>query len=138
MDRITRDQLNMRIAEMVSERGTCQRGKVGCIITRDGRIVSSGYNGPIGLKHCEELKCDLDKPCQQANHAEMNAIVFAIENKISLDGTKLYCTCAPCYECSEYIRASGIKKVIYREDYRNSDGIINLINHMIEVVQYAD
>lgn len=127
IERITRDELNLQICYLISLRGTCQRGRVGALITNDGRMISSGYNGSIEKKHCEDLKCDLTRTCTNAVHAEGNAIAFAAKEGIPLKGATLYCTTAPCPACAKLIIQAGIIEVVYRETYRLSDGVDLLI-----------
>jgi dCMP deaminase len=116
--RPTRDQLNMHIALLQAERGKCLRGKCGCVIAHDGRIITTGYNGSVvhGL-HCLDLHCSLETNCEHSAHAEENAIAFAAKQGISLQGSTLYVTTAPCYECARLIIQSGIKEVIFYEPY---------------------
>lgn len=118
MERITRDEQYMRISDVIALRGSCQRKQVGCVIVREGRIVSTGYNGPLENEHCQ-FYCDVNKPCELAIHAEANAIYFSAAHGISLDGCTLYCNFSPCEKCTEAIIQSGIKRVIFREHYRD-------------------
>lgn len=120
------------IAKQLSVRATCGRKSVGCLITRGKVIISSGVNGPRTFK-CEELGCDLSKPCNYSIHAEANAIKNAQENNTDLRGTALYCTTAPCIDCAQLIVQAGIAIVNYVEDYRNNQGINLLTKNDIEV-----
>lgn len=133
MDRISRDQLGIRTAELIAERGTCSRLKVGCAIFKDGRNIVSGYNGsPKGQPHC--LHSD-NAPCTEAIHAEANAIYFAAREGISLKDTKIYCTHQPCQKCAEAIIQAGIWKVIYLNVYRDKSGIETLLKANVLVYQ---
>lgn len=124
--------VNIHIADQVAYRGKCKRAKVGCIITQHGRIVSSGFNGPIEAEvTCEMLGCDISQPCEHSVHAEANAIVFAARMGISLQGATLYCTVAPCKECSWMIIQAGIKEVVYRQAFRDEEGIIALLKNKV-------
>lgn len=136
--RIERDELNLRIAGLISLRATCKRGQVGCVITQDGRIIATGYNGSIIKGHCEELHCDLNVKCNQAMHAEANAICFAAKAGISLDGATLYCTTAPCENCARLIAQSGIKEVIYQNNYTDTKGIELLLSLNIKTIHYIN
>lgn len=136
--RITRDVLLMNMALLMSKRSTCQRKAVGAIITRDGRIISTGYNGPRSHEpHCDSNHCDIARSCTRSVHAETNAIRFAQENSISLSGCRIYVTSEPCPGCSERIIESGICSVIYFDTYWNS-GVPSLIAADIQVERFVD
>ena len=117
----------MSIAEMVSTRSTCLRRKVGAVLVKDKRIISTGYNGsPSGLKHCEEVGCLREKlgvPSGERHelcrglHAEQNAIIQAALHGVSTKGSTLYCTHCPCSLCVKMLVNAGVVKVIYREGY---------------------
>ncbi|MCF7860024.1 cytidine/deoxycytidylate deaminase family protein [Patescibacteria group bacterium] len=122
------DEYFMKITEMIGSRGSCDRGRAGCVITRDRRIVATGYVGsPIGLPHCDEVGHELhtvtnvdgsvSKHCIRTTHAEQNAICEAARMGISIDGGTLYCKMTPCYTCAKMIINCGIKKVVCAQDY---------------------
>lgn len=141
-DRITRDDMLMDIARIISERGTCSRLNVGAVISRDGRIIATGYNGaPKGLPHCKHEvyeKTTLltnDTGCQQAEHAERNAIAFAARHGVALDGSEMHCTHAPCLQCARSIINTGIMKLSYAVPYRLTQGVELLQQAGVEVVQ---
>lgn len=121
------DEFFMAMATLTSEQSTCIRRKVGAVIIKDNRVLSTGYNGaPKGLKHCEEVGClrqERNIPSGQHHeicrgaHAEQNAINNAAKHGISIEGSVLYCTTAPCSMCAKSIVNSGITMVIYHEGY---------------------
>ncbi|SMO31812.1 dCMP deaminase [Balnearium lithotrophicum] len=127
MSRPSWDQYFMSIAQMVSTRSTCLRRKVGAVLVKDKRIISTGYNGPpSGLKHPEEVGCLREKlgvPSGERHelcrglHAEQNAIIQAALHGVSTKGSVLYCTHCPCSLCVKMLINAGIVKVIYREGY---------------------
>ncbi len=128
MSRISWDNYFIELMETVSKRATCDRGRSGCIIVRDRRIVSTGYVGsPPGLPHCDDIGhlmkevIDEDgtirKHCVRTIHAEQNAICQAARYGISLEGTTLYCKMEPCRVCAMLIISSGIKKVVAKKKY---------------------
>jgi dCMP deaminase len=120
--RIGRDGLFMGVAELFAKRSTCLRAKVGAVAVRDNRIVATGYNGaPQGFPHCTEHTCNPDNPCEETIHAEANLIAFSARAGISLEGTTLYCTHAPCKNCSRLILQSGIAEIVYKNPYRASN-----------------
>lgn len=122
--RPSRDQICMEVANVFAKRGTCLRAQVGAAIARDGRILSTGYNGPpSGLDHCE-LSC-FDRHssgCGIAVHAECNAIAYAARHGIAIDGGTLYSTHLPCLGCAQLIINSGIVRIVYLHDYRDHSG----------------
>lgn len=122
--RITRDEMLMQVAFIVSQRSTCNRLQVGAVIAQDGRIVSTGYAGvPSRLPHCSPETCNPLNPCTQTVHAEAGAITYAARSGIRLEGAVLYCTHSPCSSCSRLIINCGIIKVFYQIPYRVTEGI---------------
>jgi len=117
----------IQIAQLVATRSTCLRRKVGAILVKDKRILSTGYNGaPRKLAHCAEVGCLRDKlkiPAGERQeicrglHAEQNAIIQAALYGISIKGAVLYCTHQPCITCAKMIINAGIKKVIFQGKY---------------------
>lgn len=125
------DEYFMKIVEMVGSRGTCDRFRGGCVITRDKRIIATGYAGsPIGLPHCDDVGHEMhavtnadgtsSRHCIRTIHAEQNAICEAARMGIALNGGTLYCQMTPCYTCAKMIINAGIKKVIAAQDYHAS------------------
>lgn len=117
----------LETAVAFSTRSTCSRLHVGSVIARDGRIISTGYNGaPHGMPHCEHpgpLRAHLETPCEQAVHAEANAICFAAKHGLGVEGAAIYCTHAPCLRCSTMLVNSGIQWVYYINEFRDMAGI---------------
>ena len=143
MKRITRDKLYTEIAMLFSQRSTCKRLQVGCVITKDGRIIASGYNGPPkGFSHSSDndgsCLCDITKPCTKSIHSEANAISFSARNGIKLEGTTMYCTHSPCVKCAELIIQSGVKSVIYIDEFRDIEGVVLLASNGVKVEKYND
>ncbi len=147
------DEYFMSIAELVGSRGTCDRGRSGCVIARDKRILVTGYVGsPVGLPHCDEIGHEIHKVinddgtqsehCVRTAHAEQNAIAQAAKLGVSVDGATLYCHMTPCYTCAKLLINAGIKKIIALKDYhrgRRSKEIfeqsgvkLQLLNHEVE------
>ena len=122
------DEYFMELVEVVGKRATCDRGRSGCLVTRDNYILMSGYVGsPRGLPHCDEVGHELHtvihdnkeetQHCIRTAHAEQNAIASAARFGISLDGGTLYCKMTPCYVCAKMIVNCGIKRVVCQKDY---------------------
>jgi dCMP deaminase len=122
------DEYFLAVKSMVAGRATCDRGKSGCLIVKEKRILTTGYVGsPMGAPHCDDVGHELNdvihpdgtasKHCVRTIHAEMNAILQAARIGIPLEGATLYCKMTPCYTCAKNIINAGIKKVIARYDY---------------------
>ncbi|MBD3255441.1 MAG: cytidine deaminase [Candidatus Lokiarchaeota archaeon] len=124
--RIPKDEYFMQIAELVSQRSTCIRRKVGAVLVKDSHILSTGYNGaPTGFRHCTpELCVRKDLPSGKNPElcrglcAEINCIIQAAIHGTSIEGnTTLYCTTFPCTYCLKSIINAGIKRLLYKEGY---------------------
>lgn len=135
MSRITRTDMLFSMARTVSRRSTCDRLHVGAVLSRDGRVISLGYNGaPAGVAHCEHpLFEPADTGCITAVHAEANAIAFAAKHGVATAGSELHVTNMPCLKCSQLIINAGIVRVSYIHTYRDPSGIILLEEGGVEV-----
>ncbi len=122
------DEYFSEIVKIVGSRGTCDRGRIGCVIVKDKKIIATGYAGaPAGLKHCDEVGHEMNtvvhadnhesRHCIRTTHAEQNAIVQAARFGAAIDGASLYCKSTPCYACAKMIINAGIKRVVCEEDY---------------------
>ena len=111
----------LRMARIWAENSYCKRRQVGALVVKDKMIISDGYNGtPSGFENvCEEN--NVTKP--DVLHAEANAITKLARSSNNSEGSTLYVTASPCIECSKLIIQSGIKRVVYAEKYRLTDGI---------------
>jgi dCMP deaminase len=109
----------MEIARTVATRATCPRARVGAVLTRDRRILTTGYNGaPRGVQHCTDVGCLMvDGHCQRAVHAEANAIVQGALHGVSLEGATAYCTHQPCAGCSKLLISAGVVRIVYADAY---------------------
>lgn len=125
------DEYFMNLAEIVGTRGTCDRGRNGCVITKNKRIMATGYAGsPIGLAHCDEAGHEMhtvthpdghqSRHCIRTTHAEQNAICQAARFGTSLEGATLYAKFTPCYVCAKMTINAGIKRVVCARDYHAS------------------
>lgn len=140
MDRIDRDALLMVVAHAVALRGTCNRKKVGAVISLDGRPLSWGYSGSApGQPHCLDVGCLIgeDGGCIRTQHAEANAISWAARYGIRLEESTLYVTLAPCHSCAKLIVPTGISRVVYHEPYRVKTGLEFLQDASVEVIRYT-
>ena len=139
MDKNKKAALDRRYARMAliwAENSYCERRKVGALVVKNNMIISDGYNGtPTGFENICEDENNVSKP--YVLHAEANAITKLARSSNSSDGATLYVTASPCIECAKLIIQSGIKRVIYTEKYRLTDGIDLLERAGIEV-EYLD
>ena len=124
----------LKMAQEWAKLSYCKRRKVGALIVKDRMIISDGYNGtPSGFENC----------CEDENgntewyvlHAEANAILKLASSTQSAKDATLYITLSPCKECSKLILQSGIKKIVYIDDYSDTEGINFLKNHGIDIMK---
>ena len=118
-DRISWDQYFSKIVKVTSERSPCERLKVGCLLVKENRIISQGYNGFLpNHPHVSIVKNNHE---QATVHAEQNAIADCAKRGVSCSGSTAYITHYPCIICCRILLASGISKVKYLEDYKNDE-----------------
>ena len=118
------DKNFINIAYELASASKCVSKQVGAVIVKNGRILSTGYNGtPAGYTNCcEHWEGNYTKEHHEWSktyeiHAEMNAIIWAAREGISIDGATIYVTLEPCSECSKNLIASGIKRIVYAKEY---------------------
>ena len=127
------DTRYLRMANIWAENSYCKRRQVGALIVKDKMIISDGYNGtPEGFENVCEDEGGNTKP--YVLHAEANAITKVAKSSNRSKGATLYVTTSPCIECSKLIIQAGIKRVIYSEKYRRTDGLELLERAKIELV----
>jgi dCMP deaminase len=125
------DEYFMDLAAEVGKRGTCDRGRSGCVIVKNKRVLTTGYVGsPSRIQHCDDIGHQMKSTthedgrvsnhCVRTTHAEQNAICQAAKNGIPLDGSSLYCKMEPCYICAKMIINAGIVRVIAEKKYHGS------------------
>ena len=126
------DEKYMQMAAVWATNSYCKRRQVGALLVKDRMIISDGYNGtPSGFENVCEDENGVTKP--YVLHAEANAISKVAKSGNSADGATLYVTASPCMECAKLIIQSGIKRVVYRDEYRLTDGIDLLRRAGVEV-----
>ena len=126
------DKAYLRIAKEWGQLSYCNRKKVGAIIVRDKMIISDGYNGtPSGFENCCEDEENNTK--WYVLHAEANAISKVARSTQSCEGATLYITLSPCKDCSKLIHQSGIKRVVYHQEYKDCSGLDFLRKAGVEV-----
>ena len=154
------DERYLAMAKEWSKMSHAKRKKVGCLIVKDEQIISDGYNGtPSGFdNNCEEVfyTCDerdfykdqeweLDrgkekffklKTKPEVLHAESNALMKLARSTNSSEGATIYCTYSPCFDCAKLIVQSGVKRFVYNETYRNTQGLDLLKKAGVEIIKY--
>ena len=131
------DKHYLEMAAIWAKNSYCKRRQVGALLVKDKMIISDGFNGtPAGFENQCEDENDVTKP--YVLHAEANAITKVAKSGNSSEGATLYITTAPCIECAKLIIQSGIKRVVYAEEYRKSEGIELLKRTDITVENFKD
>ena len=126
------DYRYLRMARVWAENSYCKRRRVGALVVKEKMIISDGYNGtPSGFENICEDENGITKP--YVLHAEANAITKLARSGNNSDGSTLYVTASPCIECAKLIIRAGIKRVVYGEKYRLTEGIDLLRRANIEV-----
>ena len=134
------DQTYMRMAKELAKLSYAERKKVGCLVVKDTQIISEGYNGtPKGFDNsCEYVNyVDEQYTKPEVLHAESNAITKLARSTNSSVGATLYCTLAPCFECSKLIIQAGIQKVVYQDMYAKN-GLALLDKAGVNVTQLME
>ena len=128
------DLLYLRMASVWAENSHCKRSQVGCLIVNNRQIISDGYNGtPSGFPNqCED--CD-NNTLPTVLHAEANAITKIAKSTNSAEGSTLYVTLSPCFDCAKLIIQAGIKRIVYSEVYRKTDSFKLFKEAGIEIKQ---
>lgn len=158
MDRPSWDEYFIKIAQLTSERSNCIKRRVGCLVVKDNRILSLGYNGtPVGTENCFSGGCNrcMEQYVNNNNskretndtgigldlcmclHAEENALLFVSKNE--LENSTIYVTLIPCISCVKKIIQCKIKRVIYIYNYRPELDVKSkeiLQNNNIEIIQW--
>ena len=126
------DYRYLRMARVWAENSYCKRRKVGALVVKQKMIISDGYNGtPSGFENICEEENGITK--LYVLHAEANAITKLARSGNNSDGSTLYVTASPCIECAKLIIQAGIKRVVYGEKYRLTEGIDLLKRANIEI-----
>ena len=143
-ERPTVEQYFMDMTHLVKSRGTCPRRKVGALVVKDKRVLTTGYNGaPRNFPHPCDTGCLREElgiprgmmadvcPCL---HAEQNAILQAATTGVSIEGAELYCTTQPCTQCSRMIANCGIRTVVFEEEYPDPMSVGLLVTAGVELL----
>ena len=128
------DKAYLEMAAIWARNSYCKRRQVGALLVKDRMIISDGYNGtPSGFENVCEDESGATKP--YVLHAEANAITKVAKSGNSSEGATLYVTASPCVECAKLIIQAGIRRVVYKDPYRLTDGVDLLSRAGIEVEQ---
>jgi len=160
MTRPSTDHVLMTNAITWSHRSTCTRAQVGCVISRDGRTLATGYNGaPAGMAHCDHTcdcrrmnyerhpnypfrahrpDCRSELPCTNVVHSEANALAFAAKYGVATGGASIHTTRVPCMTCAGLLINAGIIRVVWLEKHRDMTGWARLAEAGLEVVQWGE
>lgn len=145
------NKMFMDIALLTAEQSNCVKYKVGCVVVLNDRVILQGYNGTIkGFINCDEKFKDLDMNLLENRkmhsewsnvfevHAEMNVITYAAKKGIQLNNTTIYITHKPCNNCLKHLISSGVKNIIYLNEYsdNNQQDDIKEIIKLIELCKY--
>lgn len=131
------DKRYLRMAAIWAENSYCERRKVGAILVKDQMIISDGFNGtPAGFENVCEDADGATKP--YVLHAEANAITKVARSNNSSNGSTLYITASPCLECSKLIIQAGIRRVVFNDLYRITDGLDLLRRAGVECVHIPE
>ncbi len=125
------DEYFLGVSREVAKRATCDRGRSGCVIVKDKRILTTGYVGsPVGVEHCDEIghqmhavvnaDGSISQHCIRTTHAEQNALVQAARYGIPIDSATLYVKMEPCYVCAKMIVNAGIRRVVCEKRYHGA------------------
>ena len=119
MERLSCDEYFSKIVSVTAERSPCERLQVGCLLVKETRIISQGYNG--FLPGCPHESIVRDNHEQATLHAEQNALMDCAKRGVSCEGCTAYITHYPCIICTRLLLAGGIKKINYLNDYKNDE-----------------
>jgi len=127
-NRLTWDEYFAKIVSATAERSPCERLQVGCLLVKDNRIISQGYNGFLpGCPHTSIVRNNHE---QATVHAEQNAICDCAKRGVSCQGATAYVTHYPCIICTRLLLASGINQIKYLEDYKNDELVKIFVNQL--------
>ena len=127
-NRLAWDEYFMSVAYLITARSTCHRLQVGCVIVKDNRILSSGYNGFLPkAPHKSFVRNNHE---QATVHAEQNAITDCAARGVMVKGATAYITHYPCINCAKILAASGISKIKFHEDYKNDELVEKILENV--------
>jgi len=135
--RPTWEEYFLKLAMLASERSTCPRMHVGCVLVKDKYVLATGYNGSLpGQPHCDDVGCLIvDNHCVRTNHAEINALIQAANHGVNVKGATAYVTNMPCTNCAKALITAGIVRVVVFSEYHDSLGVKFFQESGVEIVK---
>ena len=128
ISRLNWDDYFMEIAQVTAKRSACERLQVGCVLVKDKRIISQGYNGFLpGCPHQSIIRNNHE---EATVHAEQNAIADCAKRGVSCKGSTAYITHYPCIICTRLLLAAGIESIKYLHDYKNDPLVVVFTNQL--------
>lgn len=124
----------MRTAECYADESKCPRTQVGCALVLATGVVSGGFNGHASGGPNEWEWTENGNP--EVVHAELNALGKCLEQGLSTKGATMYVTLSPCLECAKLLVRSGVRRVVYKDEYRKTEGLDYLKKYNVEVEKY--
>jgi dCMP deaminase len=129
------DSLYMAMAEAASRESKCPRTQVGCAVVLESGIIAPGFNGHASGGPNEWAYSDTGNP--EVVHAELNALGKCLEQGLSAKGASVYVTLSPCLPCAMLLVRAKVKRVVYRDDYRLTEGLDYLRKYKIPTIKYT-
>lgn len=129
------DKTYMKMATVLSELSYCVKKKVGAILVKDNKIIATGFNGSPAKMFPNNCEDEVGKTLWHTIHAESNAITSVAASTQTCQGSTMYITCSPCKDCSKLIYQSGVIRVVYKDFYKDLDGVDFLRSAGVEVEQ---
>ncbi len=131
------DEYFMSVAEEASKLSSATRLRVGCVLVRDKRVLATGYNGTPSGYYTNICEDETGTTKDVVIHAELNALLQMAMSTESSKNSTAYTTHAPCINCAKSLAQAGIKKLIYKEEYTNGNGLNTLRDLGVEVIKYG-
>lgn len=128
------DRMHMATAEVYALESHCPRTKVGCALVLESGVVSPGFNGHASGGPNDWAYTDTGNP--EVVHAELNALGKCLEQGLSAKGATAYVTLSPCLDCAKLLVRAKVKRVVYRDEYRITDGLDYLRKYNVEVTRF--
>lgn len=128
------DDLYMAFAEAASHESHCPRTQVGCALVLESGVIAPGFNGHASGGPNDWDYSDTGNP--EVVHAELNALGKCLEEGLKARGATVYVTLSPCLECAKLLVRARVKRVVYRDAYRITDGLDYLTKYNVEIVKY--
>lgn len=136
MNQASTDKLHMGIALRAAQESKCPRKQVGCCVLLESGMIAIGFNGHASGGPNEWEDTGVSNP--EVVHAELNALGKLLEEGVSAKGATVYVTYSPCIDCSKLLVRAKVKRVVYLEEYRKTEGIDYLAKYGVQVEKYSE